>query len=182
MIDAVSHFTENLVNFPHGALCTGLGYAPRWPTPNLQEVAMVDRSIRALIEDKECPTCPENMTVGEAARLMQRHHIGAIMVVENERLIGIFTERDALFRVLAEDRNQSTPVGDVMTRNPVSISPDKQFADALQLMHTGRFRHVPVVENGRAVGLVSASDAMGPELEAFIWEVLRQEQASDVLA
>jgi CBS domain-containing protein len=143
---------------------------------------MVDRSIRTLIADKEFITCAENMSVGEAARLMQRNRTGAIMVVEGERLIGIFTERDALFRVLAENRDQSTPVRDVMTRNPLSISPDKPFAEALQIMHEGRFRHVPVVENGRAVGMVSASDAMGPELEAFVWELLKQEQVNDVLA
>jgi len=143
---------------------------------------MVDRSIRTLIADKESITCSESMSVGDAARVMKRNRIGAIMVVEDEQLIGIFTERDALFRVLADNRDQSTPVRDVMTRNPLSISPDKPFAEALQIMHEGRFRHVPVVENGRAVGMVSASDAMGPELEAFVWELLRQEQVNDVLA
>jgi len=144
---------------------------------------MVDRSIRSLIQQKEIVTCPESMTVGEAARVMKKKRIGAIMVVENDKLIGIFTERDALFRVLAEDRDlHATRVADVMTRNPQSIHPDKQFADAMEIMHTGQFRHVPVVENGRAVGIVSASDAMGPELEAFIWELLRQEQVGDVLA
>ena len=143
----------------------------------------VDRSIRMLIEGKESITCPETITVSEVARVMKRKHIGAIMVVDGDRLIGIFTERDALFRVLAEDRDlHNTRVADVMTRNPQAIHPDKQFADALQLMHDGRFRHVPVVENGRAIGMVSASDAMGPELEAFVWELLRQEQMGDVLA
>lgn len=144
---------------------------------------MVDRSIRSLIDNAGCITCPQSMTVGEAARLMKQHHIGAIMVVENDKLIGIFTERDALFRVLAEGCDlHVTRVCDVMTRNPQSIGPDKPFADALQLMHRGRFRHVPVVEQGRAIGMVSASDAMGPELEAFVWELLRQEQMGDVLA
>src|SRR3954470_14691460 len=144
---------------------------------------MVDRSIRSLIENAECITCPESMTIGDAARVMKRHRIGAIMVVENEQLIGIFTERDALFRVLADNRDlASTRVADVMTRNPQSIGPEKPFADALKLMHVGRFRHVPVVEQGRAVGMVSASDAMGPELEAFVWEIIRQEQMNDVLA
>ena len=144
---------------------------------------MVDRSIRSLIENAESITCPESMTVGAAARVMRQHRIGAIMVVEQDQLIGIFTERDALFRVLAEDRDlHATRVGDVMTRNPQWIGPDKPFAAALQLMHSGRFRHVPVVEHGRAIGMVSASDAMGPELEAFVWELLRQEQVNDVLA
>ena len=143
----------------------------------------VDRNIRTLIEGKESITCPETMTVSEAAKVMKRNRIGAIMVVKGDKLIGIFTERDALFRVLAEDRDlHSTRVADVMTRHPQAIHPDRQFADALQLMHDGRFRHVPVVENGRAIGMVSASDAMGPELEAFVWELLRQEQIGDVLA
>lgn len=144
---------------------------------------MVERSIRSLIENTECITCPESMTVSEAARVMKQHRIGAIMVVEDEKLIGIFTERDALFRVLADNRDLvKTRVADVMTRNPQSIGPEKPFSDALSLMHVGRFRHVPVVEHGRPVGMVSASDAMGPELEAFVWEILRQEQVSDVLA
>ena len=145
---------------------------------------MVDRSIRMIIEAKEVITCAEQTSVIEAARVMKRHRIGAIMVVEpGNKLIGIFTERDALFRVLAEGRDLAgTRVADVMTRNPESIHPGKQFAEALQLMHQGRFRHVPVVEDGRAVGIVSASDAMGPELEAFVWELLRQEQMGDVLA
>jgi CBS domain-containing protein len=144
---------------------------------------MIDRSIRTLIADKESITCPETMSVSEAARVMKRNKIGAIMVVEDDKLIGIFTERDALFRVLAENRDvHTTKVCDVMTRNPLSIHPDRPFADALQIMHSGRFRHVPVVENGRAIGMVGASDAMGEELEAFVWETLRQEQATDVLA
>jgi signal-transduction protein with cAMP-binding, CBS, and nucleotidyltransferase domain len=49
-------------------------------------------------------------------------------------------------------------------------------------MHTGRFRHVPVAENGRPVGMISVRDAMGPELESFVFEILRQEQMSQVLA
>jgi CBS domain-containing protein len=144
---------------------------------------MVERSIRTLVENKESISCREDITVVEAARVMQRNHIGAIMVVADGKLIGIFTERDALFRVLAEGRDlHTTRVADVMTRDPQSIHPDKQFADALQLMHTGRFRHLPVVENGCAIGMVGASDAMGPELEAFVWELLRAEQMADVLA
>ena len=145
---------------------------------------MVDRSIRMLIEGQEIITCSEHTSVIEAARIMKRNRIGAIMVVEaGNRLIGIFTERDALFRVLAEGRDlMTTRVAEVMTRNPEAIHPGKQFAEALQLMHQGRFRHVPVVEDGRAVGIVSASDAMGPELEAFVWELLREEQMGDVLA
>lgn len=140
------------------------------------------RSLRSIVAGRPPVSAPSITTVVEAARMMKGANVGALLVVDHERLIGIFTERDALFRVLADNRDQSTPVREVMTRDPLSIHPDKQFADALQIMHTGRFRHVPVVENGRAIGMVSTSDAMGPELEAFVWELLRQEQVGDVLA
>jgi signal-transduction protein with cAMP-binding, CBS, and nucleotidyltransferase domain len=69
-----------------------------------------------------------------------------------------------------------------MTRNPKTIHPDRSFTEALQMMYGGSFRHVPVVEDGRPVGMVSARDALGPELEAFVYEMLRQEQIGDILA
>ena len=69
-----------------------------------------------------------------------------------------------------------------MTRTPGTPPPEKPFPDALHLMHEGGFRHVPVVEDGRPVGMISARDALGPELEDFIYELLRQEQAQAVLS
>jgi CBS domain-containing protein len=105
------------------------------------------------------------------------------MIVEDGKLAGVFTERDVLFRVVAEDRDaRTTCLADVMTRNPRTVHPDKPFPDALHLMYEGGFRHVPVVEDGRPVGVISARDALGPELEDFIYEVLRREQATDILA
>jgi|SRR5688572_1310764 CBS domain-containing protein len=141
------------------------------------------RSIRAIIEHQELVAAPGTLTVREAARLMKERRVGAVMIVEDGKLAGIFTERDVLFRVVAEDRDaRTTCLADVMTRNPRTLHPDKPFADALHLMYEGGFRHVPVVEDGRAVGVISARDALGPELEDFIYEVLRREQASDILA
>ncbi|MNC86595.1 Hypoxic response protein 1 [compost metagenome] len=114
---------------------------------------------------------------------MRENHVGAVMVVEDGRLAGVFTERDALFRVIAEGRDaQTAQLTDVMTRNPQTIHPDKPFPDALHVMYEGGFRHVPVVEDGRPVGMISARDALGPELEDFIYELLRQNQAEDILA
>ncbi|MNC97440.1 CBS domain protein [compost metagenome] len=69
-----------------------------------------------------------------------------------------------------------------MTKNPKTISPDRSFVQALGVMHEGRFRHLPVTEDGRPVGMISVRDAFGPELEAFIYELLRQEQVSQILA
>jgi CBS domain-containing protein len=144
---------------------------------------MLQRNIRMIIEHQELVTTPATLTVTEAARLMKQRHVGAAMVVEDGKLVGVFTERDALFRVVAEGRDAlTTPVSEVMTRNPQTIHPDKPFAHALQMMHGGSFRHVPVVEDGRPVGMVSARDALGPELESFVYEMLRQEHIGEILA
>ena len=144
---------------------------------------MSHRTIRMIIAEQEPVTAPATMTVSEAARLMREHRVGAIMVVQEGALAGIFTERDALIRVLAEERDvQTTRLADVMTRDPKTIHPDRSFAEALQMMYGGSFRHVPVVEDGRPVGMVSARDALGPELETFVYEMLRQEQIGEILA
>ena len=80
-------------------------------------------------------------------------------------LVGIFTERDALFRVLAEGRNpQTTKLADVMTSQPQTIHPDEPFLHALRVMHKGRFRHLPVVEFDRPLGMVSVRDALDDDL------------------
>lgn len=144
---------------------------------------MSHRTIRMIISDQEPVVAPATMTVSDAARLMRERRVGAIMVLQEDALAGIFTERDALIRVLAEGRDvQATRLADVMTRNPKTIHPDRSFAEALQMMYGGSFRHVPVVEDGRPVGMVSARDALGPELEAFVYEMLRQEQIGEILA
>jgi CBS domain-containing protein len=141
------------------------------------------RSIRMIIEDQEVVTATATTTVLEAAREMKQRNVGAVMVVEAGRLVGIFTERDALFRVVANSRDaQHTVLSEVMTRSPQTVHPDKSFADALHMMHAGGFRHVPVVEDGRPIGVVTARDALGPELEDFVYEMLRQDQVDNVLA
>ena len=144
---------------------------------------MTDRLIQKIIEGQEIVTSTADTTVIDAAGLMRDKHIGAVIVVENGKLVGIFTERDALFHVVAEGRDvKTTRLADVMTRNPQSVKPDQPFSVALQLMYGGKFRHVPVVEDGRPVGIISARDALGPELEAFVFELLRQEQVENILA
>jgi CBS domain-containing protein len=90
--------------------------------------------------------------------------------------VGVFTERDAVFRVLAEGRDVSvTPISDVMTAEPQTIGPDKPFVHALYMMYEGGFRHVPVVKDGRPLGMVSARDALELDAEEF-QEALRQRE------
>jgi CBS domain-containing protein len=144
---------------------------------------MSARTIRSIIEGHELVTAQKSTPVRDAARLMKEHNVGAIMVVEDDKLVGVFTERDALFRVVAEGRDAATTqLGAVMTSNPKTVEADSPFSVALQMMYEGGFRNVPVVEDGRPVGLVSARDALGSELKEFVYEMLRQEQTTDVLA
>ncbi len=143
----------------------------------------MERTIRDVIKNQQPVIAPAGMFVQQAAQVMKARRIGAIMVVEHDALAGIFTERDALNRVVAESRDASTTtLAEVMTSNPRTVSPNASFNSALEMMHQGRFRHVPVVEDGRPIGMISVRDAMGPELESFVYEILRQEQMSQVLA
>ena len=143
---------------------------------------MPDRPIRLIIEDQQPVTVTADITVAAAARLMKEHRIGAVLVVDSGRLAGIFTERDAVFRVIAEGRDpQATRVADVMTANPRTITPDRPFGHALHLMYEGGFRHVPVVENGRALGVVSARDALGPELHEFVADLDKRTHIAEIL-
>lgn len=143
----------------------------------------MERTIRDIIKNQQPIIAPSSMSVRQAASLMKERRIGAMMVVEQGKLVGIFTERDALTGVVAEGRDtQTTTLAEVMTHNPKTISPDATFNAALELMHEGRFRHVPVVDNGVPVGMVSVRDAMGSELQMFVYELLRQDQMSQVLA
>ena len=143
---------------------------------------MPDRSVREIIEHQHPVVASAEITVSAAARLMQRNHIGAVLIMEGERLAGIFTERDALFRVIAAGRDPSaTRVADVMTRDPRTISPDRPFGHALHLMYEGEFRHVPVVENGRPLGMVSTRDALGPDLRQFIGDLETRDHIGEIL-
>ena len=143
---------------------------------------MPDRPIRSIIEDQRPITASSDITVAAAARLMKRHGIGAILIVDHERLAGIFTERDALFRVIAEGRDpKATRVAEVMTPNPRTIDPERPFGHALHLMYEGGFRHVPVVKDARPVGMVSARDALGPDLQQFISDLDTRNHIGEIL-
>ena len=143
---------------------------------------MPDRPIRSIIEDQRPVTANSDITVLAAAQLMKRHRIGAILIVDQDRLAGIFTERDALFRVIAEGRDpKATRVAEVMTSNPRTIDPERPFGHALHLMYEGGFRHVPVVKDARPVGMVSARDALGPDLRQFISDLDTRNHIGEIL-
>jgi CBS domain-containing protein len=139
---------------------------------------MYSQLVKTVIErKKKLLTAPPETTVSKAARLMARRKVGAVMVVEHQHLIGIFTERDALYSVIARDLDtKATTLADVMTPDPVTIGPEKSFGYALLVMYENGFRHLPVVKDGQVVGIVSARNALDPDLEEFVAESQRREQ------
>lgn len=138
---------------------------------------MLNEPIRNVMEPKKVLTAPPDTTVLAAAKLMAKKKVSAIMVVDAKSLVGIFTERDAVFRVIAVDLDPArTRLADVMTEAPKTVSPDESFGHALLMMHENGFRHVPVIENGEPIGIVSARNALDPELEEFAVEAERRKQ------
>ena len=137
---------------------------------------MFDQRVKYVMEKKKVIKTSPETTVRVAARLMQKKHVGAMLVVEGERLVGIFTERDALFRVLARGLDpETTKLADVMTPRPLTIAPEDYFGRALLIMFDNGFRHLPVIENGVPVGLISSRSALDPDLEEFVPEANRRE-------
>ena len=98
-------------------------------------------------------------TVATAVRMMSELRIGALPVVDNSGLLGIFSERDVLVRIVNEGLDpKTTPVSRVMTENPEHVVPSTTVEDAMSLMRKRGFRHLPVLEHGRLMGLVSIRD------------------------
>jgi CBS domain-containing protein len=98
-------------------------------------------------------------SVVEAAQLMREKHIGSLPITDDEQLVGMITDRDITTRVVAEAADpKTTSVGDVSSRDLISVEPDNDLDEALQLMARHQVRRLPVVENGRLVGIVAQAD------------------------
>ena len=127
---------------------------------------MTYRTVEQLVNRSEVIALPGTATVREASKLMAEHHIGAVLVMAEDQLQGIFTERDALIRVLARDKNpDETEISEVMTRNLVTVLPETTAVDALRLMNEVGFRHLPIVEGGNVHGIISLRDFIGAEFQ-----------------
>jgi CBS domain-containing protein len=136
---------------------------------------MFDQPVRSVMQRRKVLKAPPETLVSKAAKLMANKNVGAVMIVDDERLIGIFTERDIVFRVVAQGLDaHTTRLADVMTPAPDTVDPDKPFGYALLVMHEKGFRHLPVVEDGKPIGILSARSAMDPDLEEFVSEAYRR--------
>lgn len=111
-------------------------------------------------------------SVYEALELMARHEIGAVLVTEGERLLGIFTERDYARKIVLKGlSSRNAKVGELMSTNIHTVPPTEQITAVMNTMTKRRFRHVPVVEGGKTIGLISIGDvvkAIMDEQEATI--------------
>jgi CBS domain-containing protein len=139
----------------------------------------MNREMAEIIRNQQPLTLPPTATVQEACTCMHQRRVGAVLVTNsNNELVGIFTGRDAV-RILAEGKlPHATPLKQVMTANPECLPPRHTAIHALRLMRDGGFRHVPVVEDGTVIGIVSRGDFRGLEQdrldeETGIWERMR---------
>lgn len=108
---------------------------------------------------QQLATLPPDALVRDAVALMRDKRIGAVLVLDEQRLAGIFTERDVLTRVVAEGRDPAaTRLGEVMTRDPDTVAPDDRAIDALDRMSSRGYRHLPVAAGDRVVAIVSIRD------------------------
>lgn len=135
------------------------------------------RNMSDLVRHQDPLMLPPSATVREAAEHMRGRQVGAVLVAEGDaRLVGIFTGRDAVSRVLAEGRDPAaTTLREVMTYNPDTVTPSHSAIEALRLMQDSRCRHLPIVHEGRVVGIVSRGDFRGIEQdrldeETGLWE------------
>ena len=132
---------------------------------------MTNRKLAYIVKDQKPLVLGLNETVQHACRLMWERSAGSVLIVDTEnRLSGIFTGRDAV-RLLAKGSDAAAAyLTHAMTPNPVTVAPESRAIDALKAMSDGGFRHVPVTENGRILGVVSRGDFKGMEFEEFDWD------------
>lgn len=117
--------------------------------------------VSTLLADKGSAivSVPVSATVGDAVRVMNTHKVGAVLVMDGDQIAGIFTERDVLYRVVAAELPPATtPITQAMTRNPKVLPSDATVSDALAFISEKRCRHLPILENGRLIGLISQGD------------------------
>jgi len=123
-------------------------------------------AIRHVIRPHRLVTAPPTASILEVARIMTDARVGAIPIVEGERIVGIFSERDLMTRIVVEGRDpQRTLVFEVMTHDVLTAMPDDTRSECLERMRDARCRHLPVLERDRLVAVLSMRDLLRDEIE-----------------
>lgn len=121
----------------------------------------IKTAAKTLLEHKnrEVWTISPNVTVLEAIKTMAENNVGALPVVEGDKLVGMISERDYTRKVMLKGRSsKDTPVGDIMTRDLVTVSPDQSVSECMSIITENRVRHLPVVDGTQLVGIISIGD------------------------
>jgi CBS domain-containing protein len=138
--------------------------------------AVLRKIIPNVIHDQKIVHLGTEVTARQAALFMREHNVGAVLIMDDEALKGILTVNDMTYRVVAEGRDpDETVLREIMTPDPDSVSSDTTAIEALRLMQDGGYRHLPVVDDGEVLGVVSRRDFHGVEKarlddETALWE------------
>lgn len=130
---------------------------------------MDDMDIRSVM-NKNVVVAKKDITVKEASEVMSKLHIGCLLVTENQDILGIITTSD-IIKAIANDKNPETTLAEeIMSKNVVTIEPDKKIEDAVNLMTEKKIKKLPVIDNKRIVGIITTSDiiVVEPKLIATI--------------
>lgn len=126
------------------------------------------RTVQGLLGEKGSDVfgIPPNATVFDAVSLMADHNVGAVIVLDERRLVGILSERDYARKVILLDRmSRETLVSEIMTADVQTVSLDDSIDRCMEMMTTGRYRHLPVVEGDEVVGVISIGDVVKAVIE-----------------
>lgn len=126
------------------------------------------RTVRQLLESKspDIHSISPEVPVIEAIRLMAEKRIGAVLVMQGQTLLGILSERDYARKIVLEGRSsRDTPVRDIMTTELITVAPDDNAPTCMQTVTRNRIRHLPVVENGQVLGVISIGDLVAAVIE-----------------
>ena len=133
------------------------------------------------IKGARVASLPPTATVLQAAQLMNDRHIGSVLVIDRNRLVGIFTERDVMRRIVAEERSAAdTTLDEVMTRKVAFAAPHTRLDEIRALMRRKRIRHLPVLHRKRVVGMISIGDLNKAEHDGQVETIRYLEQFMSV--
>ena len=143
---------------------------------------MPTRTVQEIIEKSNPVIVEHDERIIDVARIMVESGEEAALVVNKGKTVGIVTESDLIHRVLLSEKDIKTmPVENIMTRKTVIIRPERLYGQALYLMHEYNVRHIPVVDKGNPVGVVSASDALIPEIKTYEHDVEMLDHIAEII-